>query len=409
MNNKMLLTICVLVPLALPAFGASDKCLAVNGIANKKISTTVQASFAGVTDSSTGNRTFTYTFSGSDGSSTDGVPGLINYCVYPDGANLPTAGTAANPTGALGTLAAVGANGEPFVASGLAKGSFAFTRAHGDPSNIAFDGNTYTMGTATWSGKCTTDYTDPLNPVTVCSPTSTETQTILLHINDPAECANLYGAGSSNTCWVFPAINCPSDVCAPPPPCNGNPACKSAVIDEASGAFDANGYPIVPMNTLLHIHYTYVIVNQATNTYDMIFNAPGPKTQDINSGGGKDYFGCEQVADGSGAPGSWGNTISNYQNTGFTFTSTNSTGQCGQSRFTIVSPKPGPITLHPGQSISFTVDMITGLNKAKKQEFTSAGPHLLNSGFTIKWFQNNDTILHSFTTGITPLYVNAQP
>jgi hypothetical protein len=43
------------------------------------------------------------------------------------------------------------------------------------------------MGTATWSGS---------------APTS---QTILLHINDADECHNLYGVGTSDTCFVFPS------------------------------------------------------------------------------------------------------------------------------------------------------------------------------------------------------------
>src|SRR5262249_43812000 len=80
-----------LVTLAVPAFGAADKCLAVNGIASKKTSSIVTAAFTDVTDAS-GNTTFAYTFSGLDPSSpsVDGIPGLITYCVYPEFANLPT-------------------------------------------------------------------------------------------------------------------------------------------------------------------------------------------------------------------------------------------------------------------------------------------------------------------------------
>lgn len=383
---------------AAPAFAAADNCLNVNGVGSRPTSAIVQYDLSSTTDPNTGNTTFTYFFTGLDPStpSVNGVPGLITYCVYPDLGNLPTS-VVVDPT-------ALGANGDQFDAAIAAKGSFSFTRDDGNPSNIAFDGLLYTMGTATWNG--TACFTDPITFVTTCSTTHPASQTILLHINDQAECDKLYGAGGSSTCWVFPTPISPQP---PPSPCNGEPACKSAVIDEATGDFDANGYPIVPMFTLLHIHYTYVIVNQITNSYNMIFNAPTPKTQDINSGGGKDYFGCEQVPDPSGSPGAWG-TYPNYQSTGFTFTFFSSNGNnCAQSRFTMVSPKPGPIVLAPGQSVSFTVDMITRTNKGGKQEFTSAGPHLLNSGFTIKWFQSNDNLLHSFTTGITPLYVDAQP
>lgn len=380
------------------AAAASDNCLSVQGIANKLQSPIVSTNYSGVLDPVTGITTFTYFFTGYDGNAlpvADGVPGLISYCVYPAAGNLPNS-IAVDPT-------ATGWNGDLFVAKIAAKGSFSFTRANGNPSNIPLDGASRTMGTATWNGKCVTDNSqDP--PVTTCAPTAAASQTVLLHINDPTECTRLYGDGTS-TCWVFPT----NGQSGPPPLCNGEPACKSALIDEASGAFDSNGYPIVPMNTLLHIHYTYIIVNQPTNTYNMIFYPPGPSTKDVNSGGGKDYFGCEQNPDPNGAPGAWG-TYSPYQSTGFKLTFFSSPGgQCPQSRFTFVDPGPNPITLTPGQSVTFTVDMTTRVNKGGKQEFTSSGPHLLNSGFTVKWFQSDDGLMHSFTTGITPLYVNAQP
>lgn len=384
--------------LCAPSYAASDNCLAVNGIGNRPTSAILQATYTGSTDTS-GNTTFTYTFFGldPDTGSSGGVPGLISYCVYPAGGNLPTGGI-------LVDAAAVGTNGNLFDAKMAAKGSFSFTRnaGGGNSSNIPFDGTNRTMGTAKWNGKCIIDL---ITSVTVCTTTATDKQTILLHINDQGECDKLYGAGGSNTCWVFPTTL----VNGPPPLCNGEPACKSAVIDEATGAFDVNLYPIVPLNKLLHIHYTYVIVNQPTNTYNMAFNPPTSKTQDVNSGGGKDYFGCEQVPDDSGSPGAWG-TFSPYQATPFKLTFFSSPGtNCSQSRFTMVAPGPAAITLMPGQSYSFTVDMQTRVNKGGKQEFTSAGPHILNSGFTVKWIQSDDKLLHSFTTGITPLYVNAQP
>ena len=377
---------------ASPAFSASDNCPSVNGIANMKTSAQVTATYAGSTDAS-GSTVFTYKFSGTGSIvPVNGVPGLISYCVFPDKGNLPNDIDVDS--------SATGANGALFVPKMAAKGSFSFTRDGGNPSNIPLDGLTRTMGTATWNGKCTTD---PNTGVQVCQPTAAEKQTILLHINDAAECANLYGT-SGDTCWVYPGNTPPN-----PPLCNGEPACKSAVIDLATGDFDANGYPIVPLGKLLHIKYTYVIVNQPGNTYNMIFNVPTQKTQDINAGGGKDYFGCEQIPDPDGAPGSF-KTVSNYQSTGFTLTFFPSSGNnCAQSRFQLTAPGPSAIVLEPGQSVSFTVDMITRINKGGKQEFTSAGPHLLNSGFTVKWFQSNDNLMHSFTTGITPLYVNAQP
>ena len=176
--------------LVLAAFGSTafGACPAVNGIANKATSAIVAASYSTVT--SLGVSTTTYTFSGLDPSNTsvNGVPGLITYCVYPAGAALPNGPIFANSDGSVGSLPAVGANSEAFVAATPMKARFSFTRAHGNPSNISFDGALYTMGTAAWNG------------------TAPRMQTILLHINDPIECTKLYGTGgvAVSTCWVFP-------------------------------------------------------------------------------------------------------------------------------------------------------------------------------------------------------------
>jgi hypothetical protein len=106
-----------------------------------------------------------------------GIPGLIEYCVY----------TSPLPTSVLAQ--AVGANGDPFTSSiESQQGFFDFERAGGNPSNVPLNGTTGTvMGTATWSA------------------TAPTTQTILLHINDPAECSRLYTAGTS-TCFVRPGV-----------------------------------------------------------------------------------------------------------------------------------------------------------------------------------------------------------
>jgi hypothetical protein len=357
-----------------------------------KTSANVSASYSGTPDASTGTTIVTYMFSGqTDTLGTSGVPGLISYCVYPATGNLPNA---------IASVAA-GADGTPFVAKMAAKGSFSFTRGGGNPTNIPLGYQTaqsYLMGTATWNGLCAPNSSG----VVTCQSTAPATQTVLLHINDTAECSRLYGSGG-DTCWVYPGNTPPN-----PPLCNGEPACKSAVVDLATGDFDVNGYPIVPLGKLLHIKYTYVIVNQPTNTYNMIFNVPTQKTQDINAGGGKDYFGCEQTPDTAptAMPGAF-STIANYQGTGMTLVFFPSSGKnCPQSRFQLTAPTK--ITLMPGEHRSFTVDMMTRKNAGGKQEFSSAGEHILNSGFTVKWFQSNDSLLHSFTTGITPLVVNAQ-
>jgi hypothetical protein len=418
----------VFIVMALPVFGASDNCLSVHGIANKMTSPIVTANYSPVATAT--STVFTYTFSGYDAAtpSVSGIPGLISYCVYPAQGFLPDAGIAINTS--VPALPR-GDNGASFVAKEAAKGSFSFDRSTGDPSNIDFNGTTYTMGTASWATGCVQD------PTTLAYSCNTPTtQTIVLHINDSGQCGALYPNGdpdspASGTCWVFPGGGgacLPGNPVCTPPVCNGDPACKSADIPESNGNTDSSGYPVVPLNTLLHIHYTYMIVNQPTNTFNMVFYPPTQKTQDINSGGGKDYFGCEQMPDPSGQPGSFVTGSLSFVS-GWTFTLFPSNGNnCSQSRFQLVDPGPAPITLTPGQSVTFTVDMQTRKNKGGQQEFTSPGLHLLNSGFTVKWFQvdpnkptgttvcagsnppvtASSTTLCSFSTGINPLYVDAQ-
>src|SRR6185369_10950538 len=106
-----------------------------------------------------------------------------------------------------------------------------------------------TIGTATWNpvppalvGVVPVNATPPL-------------QTILMHINYPDVCTQLYG-GTSGTCFVYPSA--PDN--PPPQLCNGAPACKQAVIDQAITSSPLT----VPAFTPLGIHYTYVIINQPT-------------------------------------------------------------------------------------------------------------------------------------------------
>lgn len=356
----VIVTSSVLIVAPIPRVYAPANCPSINAIGNFLTSSLVGASFT------SDGTTVTYVFdSWVDTSPTGGVPGLIEYCVYP---SQPPG----NPTSATSATA--------FVTDfGAIQGFFGFVRSGGDPTNIPLDGtNPITMGTATW----------PLGTAPV-------TQTIVLHINDEAECSALYGAGTSS-CFVLPTREHP-----PPPTCNGDPACKQVTIDEAITTTPLT----VPGGVLLHIHYLYVIINQPTNTFNMIFNPPAASTKDINTGGGKDYFGCEQQPDPLGAPGAWG-TYPNYQGTGFTLNFVAGTGGgCPQSRFFLTAPGPGPITLAPGQSITFTIDMVTRINKGKNQEYTSCGLHVLNSGFTVKWIQSDDGLLHSFATN-PPISVN---
>jgi Prealbumin-like fold domain len=145
------------------------------------LGTIKQASNVGASFTTSGN-VATYSFeSFTNESPSAGVPGLIEYCVY----------TSPIPDRDSVAAQAIGANGDAFLAStDASKGEFAFERKGGDPSNVPLDGTTRTMGTATFNAGVPT------------------TQTITLHINDPAECSRIYGAGSTEvlvgTCHVLP-------------------------------------------------------------------------------------------------------------------------------------------------------------------------------------------------------------
>lgn len=371
----------------------------------------LQASF---TIDSTGTIA-TYIFTSNDetgeAGATTGVPGLVEFCVYPS-----------VPPGLPDSEAAIvsGANGDSWGAGAgnSAEGVFFFKRPNGDPSNVALDGTTQTIGTATWCRPSSS----------ICAIGAPTTQTILLHINDADECQAIYG-GTDTSCFVFPGGTTHAD-------CNGNPACKTAQIFDSSGnefttpgnCSSVTSQPCVqvPLDTELFINYVYEIINQPGNPagLTMTFKYPPAKT-DINNGGGKDYFGCEQVPDETGFPGSWGNfTITDPESNVWKLSLTQTSGSCNQSRFTLL-PNSKTITYGVGNSITFEVDMRTRLNKnARKYEYTSPGPHLLNSGFTVKWFQNMPDAngncvggqqvwpgaksLCSFSTSVTPIYVDAE-
>lgn len=337
---------------------------------------------ADFSDDGAGN--VTYTFTSNDESPIDGVPGLIQYCVYPDLGTEPNSATAV----------AVGANGDAWVA-GIKPvlGWFAFGRPDGNPSNIPFDGSLVTVGEASWG----------VDPITLQS-LAPAVQTILLHINDADECQALYG-GTSNTCFVFPGGGTP-------PGCT-EVACKDVVITDAVGNIvDPNHLQLF---TDYFLTYDYLVQNVTTSYHDssipMTFKFPPSKT-DVNNGGFKDYFGCEQIPDPTGQPGTWGLFFSNQPEGGLTWVPTFTAdgwklnfaqggGTCNQSRF-FGTPYQATIKLGTGEEFNFTIDMHLRQNKGKKQEFTSCGPHFLNSGFTVKWLElisdGGDGSLHSFTT-----------
>lgn len=162
------------------ASAATNGC-PTGGTGNPQISNLVGASV------STSGSTSTYTFSSFQNlTPSGGIPGLIEYCVYPtDSSGNPLAPTLITVDPNL-----KGANGAAWT-DPQQFDNFSFQRPDGNPSNIPLDGTTgITMGTATWS-------TLPAN------------QMILLHINDATECDSLYG-GNPGTCFVLPGT-------APPP------------------------------------------------------------------------------------------------------------------------------------------------------------------------------------------------
>ena len=148
-------------------FNSNANCPSLNG---KVGSSLVGGSFT------ISGSTATYTFVSTNQNPSGGIPGLIQYCLFPANGDMPVSVTPQ----------AVGADGGAW-GSTQHSGDFSFVRSGGDPDNIPLDGSTVTMGTATWSGSVPTD------------------QTIMFHINAPTECNNLYG-GNPGTCWVLPNL-----------------------------------------------------------------------------------------------------------------------------------------------------------------------------------------------------------
>src|SRR5262249_26474533 len=113
----------------------------------------------------------TYSITTPNENPSGGVPGLIEYCIFP--------GSSPFPTSVAHSYDSWDANIDTH------NGYFDFGRPNGNPTNLPFDGTTQTVGTASWSGAV---------------PTS---QRIVLHINDQGACSRLYGQGVS-TCFVLP-------------------------------------------------------------------------------------------------------------------------------------------------------------------------------------------------------------
>jgi hypothetical protein len=151
---------------------------------------------AAFTVDGTGN-TATYTLDTANKNPTDGVPGVIEYCIY--SGSLPDSATAL----------AVGADGGAWTDPPFPP-NFSFQRPDGNPSNVPLDGRTgYTVGTATWNSGAPTD------------------ELIVIHINDAVECDALYG-GNPGTCFVLPGT----------PGGGGGEGSALGITKDASGSYD---------------------------------------------------------------------------------------------------------------------------------------------------------------------------
>lgn len=135
-----------------------------------------------VTASTLGN-TVNYSVTTQNKSPSNGVPGVIELCVYPTGGSLPNGTTSSTSIVEAGHVWAAGDN---CVGGGSNTCEHA-VRSDGNPTNIPMDGTTNLVLTVNWGSGW-----DGL------------TAFIGLHINDADECSRLFGA-QLTTCFVTPA------------------------------------------------------------------------------------------------------------------------------------------------------------------------------------------------------------
>src|SRR5262245_49832777 len=116
----------------LPALAAASPafaCPSSNAIGNFQSDPNVGAAVT------TLGNTSTYLFSSINENPVGGVPGLIEYCIYPS--------PSGNPTTAAAMFDSWKTDFKP------SQGYFLFRRPNGDPTNVPLDGSTDTIGTAT--------------------------------------------------------------------------------------------------------------------------------------------------------------------------------------------------------------------------------------------------------------------
>jgi hypothetical protein len=196
--------------LAGPAFSDTNGC-PHGGTGNPKASNLVGASYT--TEGDTAKYFFDSFIDIYDEGANTGIPGLIEYCVYPAPSTGPDSVTVGPD--------AVGANDVAWVdPANFDNFSIGRPNGSGNRSNIPLDGTMgREMGSASWSGGI---------------PSS---QMILLHINDPAECSTLYADSDSayydspETCFVLPG--------SPPPPEEAALHIRKYYDADADGIHDA--------------------------------------------------------------------------------------------------------------------------------------------------------------------------
>lgn len=323
---------------------SSGGCPSSNAIGNFHSTSIVGASFT----SSGGTSTYFFN-SLTNTNSTNGIPGLIEYCVYPT--TLPLSASAT----------ATGADGSAFTVSvGSHQGYFEFGRSNGNPSNLPLNGQTgVKMGSASWSGS------PPTN------------QSIVLHINDASVCQGLYGSGAGSTCFVWPAGATA---------CGGAPACKTISSPQAISTNPLT----IPNMTQVQLQFTFTIVNQPGNPYNMEFTPYTSSTPASQWTGVFDTFTCLELTDPSGTPASYGN-YANYQGTGLNMLfSHTANASCPRPVITLANLGSSAIVLTPGQSLTFTVDLQT------QAAGLCEGNYIMNFGVVVHWFETDDSAIHTY-------------
>ncbi len=147
------------------ANGGQTGCLSSSSLGSLKEDPELYASYT------EWNGTADYSFASSNRNPVGGNPGLMDYCVYPSSQPHESGISYSNFNGAW--------------SSSSGSGYFDLGSGDGGWNNLPFDGSTQTIGWGNWHGGAPSG------------------QKIVLHIDDPHECSQLYG-GNQQSCYVNP-------------------------------------------------------------------------------------------------------------------------------------------------------------------------------------------------------------